>query len=241
MRAMEDKEDRTRLERLIAIDDRISNNRYPTMRALCQAFNVRPRTIYADIRLLRDRFGLDIRFDRFRKGYYNANPGKRIPIGDLAENDYVLLMTGCSALGSFFGTQILSTLRNAVTHMGKRLSFDVESDNVSFDRMFITTRTVPTNIDPDVLSTLCRAVLQSRNASIKMLGDSPVACTPFSFIETDNGWHLLALNLSTGQVEKCELAKITHCQLTEEHTKVDRSGLLDQFLAAHKDQSGCCR
>jgi predicted DNA-binding transcriptional regulator YafY len=231
---MEDKEDRTRLERLIAIDERISNNRYPTMRALCQAFNVRPRTIYADIRLLRDRFGLDIRFDRFRKGYYNANPGKRIPIGDLAENDYVLLMTGLSFLGSTFGNQIRSTLRNAVTYMGKRLSFELDNDEVSFDRMFITSRNTLANVDPDVLASLCRALLQHRNVMLKMLGEAPISCTPFSFIETDNGWQLLALNLSTGKVEQCELAKMTHCQVTEEQTKVDRSGLLDQFLATQK-------
>jgi predicted DNA-binding transcriptional regulator YafY len=83
-----DKDEKTRLERLVAIEERISNQKYPSMRALCQAFSVKPRTIYADIRLLRERFGIDIRFDRFRNGYFNASPGKRIPIGDLVEDDY---------------------------------------------------------------------------------------------------------------------------------------------------------
>jgi predicted DNA-binding transcriptional regulator YafY len=202
------------------------------MRALCQTFDVRPRTIYADIRLLRDRFGLDIRFDRFRKGYYNANPGKRIPIGDLAENDYVLLMISCSFLGSTFGNQIRSTLRNAVTHMGKRLSFEVERDEITFDQLFISSRHTLANIDADVLASLCRALLQSRNATLKMAGESSISCTPFSFVERQDGWHLLALNLATGRTEECDLAKITQCQVTEEHSNVDRKELLDQFLAA---------
>ncbi len=232
---MMDNEDRTRLERLVAIDERISSNKFPTMRVLCQSFNVRPRTIYADIRLLRERFGLDIRFDRFRNGYYNANPGKRIPIGDLAEDDYVLAITGCFMLGAAFGSQMQNALRNVVNQMGKRLPFEMMCSEGDFERIFIRTGLSSVNlseIDPEVLSHICRALLQNRVVEVEFKDGNKHVCTPFSFVEKEDGWHLIALDAESAQIGDHELLNISRCEVLEQQSKVERGPLLETFLAA---------
>jgi predicted DNA-binding transcriptional regulator YafY len=228
-----DKEDRTRLERLVAIDERVSSNRYPTMRVLCQAFNVRPRTIYADIRLLRERFGLDIRFDRFRNGYYNASPGKRIPIGDLIETDYILLIAGCLLLGSNFGNKMQPVVRNVMSHMGKRLTFDLLAEENEFERMFIRPSTSLSETDPAVLAEICRALLQNRVVELSLDGSaSPITCVPCSFNETANdGWQLLVVDSENAGLQVIDLTKITSCAVKDDQSKFKRKHILEQVLA----------
>ena len=58
---------RTRLERLLGIEEEIRSGRCPSLDSLCQLFSVKPRTIYEDIRILRERLGLKIQFDRAKK------------------------------------------------------------------------------------------------------------------------------------------------------------------------------
>lgn len=229
--AIIDKEDRTRLERLVAIDERISNNRYPTMKVLCQAFNVRPRTIYADIRLLRERFGLDIRFDRFRNGYYNANPGKRIPIGDLVEDDYLLAITGCFALSSIFGSQMETVLRQVVSQMGKRLTFELAPKEDDLGEIFIRSRPKIAEVDPTLMANLCRALLQNRLVEMRMHTGESTECVPCSFVEDEGGWWLLAHNPERSRIEKYELAKIAACEVKEQQSLVQRKDVLQQYLA----------
>jgi len=73
----------SRLERLIRIEQQINQLRYPGVETLCEMFAVKPRTLFEDIRLLKQHMGLAIQFDRNRGGYFNADPNKRLPAFDL--------------------------------------------------------------------------------------------------------------------------------------------------------------
>jgi predicted DNA-binding transcriptional regulator YafY len=225
-----DKDEKTRLERLVAIEERISNNQYPNMRALCQAFTVKPRTIYADIRLLRERFGIDIRFDRFRNGYYNANPGKRIPIGDLVEDDYLLMIAGCAILGASFGTRMKSALQSVVSNLGKRLSFGVQEHLNGF---VVKPNMGRSDYNPEVMVQLGKALLQNRAIELKVEGGSSHLCAPCALIEQQDSWYLLGYNLKDLSVEKHDLAKIAHCDVQEDVAEIDRKALVDKYLIEH--------
>jgi predicted DNA-binding transcriptional regulator YafY len=225
-----DKDEKTRLERLVAIEERISNNQYPNMRALCQAFNVKPRTIYADIRLLRERFGIDIRFDRFRNGYYNANPGKRIPIGDLVEDDYLLIIAGCAILSASFGTRMKSALQNVVSNLGKRLSFGVQEQLNGF---VVKPNMGRSDFNPEVMVQLGKALLQNRAIELKVEGGSPHLCAPCALIEQQDSWYLLGYNLKDSAVEKHDLSKIARCDVKDDVADIDRKALVEQYLVEH--------
>ncbi len=67
----------TRLERIIAIKAEIDRGRLPTVGKLCEMLEIKERTLYEDLRLMREQMGMDIRYDRFKEGYYNASPGTR--------------------------------------------------------------------------------------------------------------------------------------------------------------------
>lgn len=81
----------SRLERLLGMEHLIRKGAYPNVETLCQMFDVRPRSIYQDLRMLRQEAGLSIAFDRARNGYYIENPEKTLPAFELTQEELLSL------------------------------------------------------------------------------------------------------------------------------------------------------
>lgn len=103
----------TRLERLILIDAYIRAGDYPSIERLCRLFEVQPRTVYQDLKDLKERFHLDIRFDRYRNGYFSANNDQRLPPMALTEDELILLLAGMELLCQSGGASFRGSLAAA--------------------------------------------------------------------------------------------------------------------------------
>jgi predicted DNA-binding transcriptional regulator YafY len=66
-------------------------------------FEIKRRTLYQDIRELKDKLGMDIRFHKGRNGYYNASPRQELPAFQLTTEEYLLLLTGQQMLVHYGG------------------------------------------------------------------------------------------------------------------------------------------
>lgn len=117
-----------RLERLIGIQQEIARGRYPDVQRLCEQFEIQPRTLHEDIRLLREQLGLDIRHDRNRNGYYNASPNKALPMFDLTAGEVFALTLGKEMLAQYTGTSFHPILQTAVEKICQRLPEKVRID-----------------------------------------------------------------------------------------------------------------
>lgn len=104
----------SRLERLVSLDAHIRSGVLPGVEQLCRLFEVQPRTIYQDLKELRERFGLDIRFDRERNGYYNASPDKRLPSMAMTDEEVLLLIVASELLSFHGGPSFRGGLANAI-------------------------------------------------------------------------------------------------------------------------------
>jgi predicted DNA-binding transcriptional regulator YafY len=119
----------SRLERLISIEQQINQQRYPNVDKLCRMFNVKPRTVFDDIRLLKRSMGLNIRFDRLRNGYYNANPGSKLPPFELSNDEFYALVMAAESLidsGKIVPGVVESMLAKIIdrlpSHIGEQVS-----------------------------------------------------------------------------------------------------------------------
>ena len=117
-----------RLERLISLEQEISRGGYPDVKKLCDQFEIQPRTLYDDIRLLRETMGLDIQYDRFNNGYRNANPGKRLPQFELTVGEVLALTLGKDMLCNYSGTVFEPILQGALEKIYERLPDKVRVD-----------------------------------------------------------------------------------------------------------------
>lgn len=91
----------SRLERLLGMEHYIRKGTYPNVEALCQMFGVQPRTVYDDLRLLKQMVGLTIRFDRSHNGYYIENPEKALPSFELTDEELLGLALSKELLSAY--------------------------------------------------------------------------------------------------------------------------------------------
>lgn len=92
----------SRLERLILLDQELRRGLYPSVERLCRLLEVQPRTLFQDLKDLRERLGLDIVFDRTRGGYYNASPEKTLPTFSLTDQELFSVILGALLIHADF-------------------------------------------------------------------------------------------------------------------------------------------
>ncbi len=118
----------TRSERLIVMANEINGQRYPAVDHFCREFEVQPRTVYEDIRILKENMGLDVKYDRFNNGYFNANPAKKLPAFELTDGELFALLLGKEMLSQYTGTAFEQPLRTAIEKISQRLPERVQID-----------------------------------------------------------------------------------------------------------------
>jgi predicted DNA-binding transcriptional regulator YafY len=85
------------------IEKRISAGSYPSVNDLCSMFEIKPRTLHQDIRELKERLGVDIRFNKAKGGYYNASPLRQLPSFRLSTEEYLVLSIAQKMLAHYCG------------------------------------------------------------------------------------------------------------------------------------------
>jgi len=81
----------SQIERLYWIDREIREHRYPNARAVCDRFEVRPRTAYTDRDHLIQRLGAPLVFDRARGGWAYRDPTYVLPFLALTDREAAAL------------------------------------------------------------------------------------------------------------------------------------------------------
>ena len=127
----------SRLERLLEIEETIRTGCYPSLESLCQQFSVKPSTIYDDIRILRERLGLKIQFDRNRNGYFNADPSKRLPEFELTKSDMVLIVAALNLLSNWFGGEgTRAKIKNLINKIADRTNNNFRNEITLLESVF---------------------------------------------------------------------------------------------------------
>lgn len=181
----------SRLERLVSIDAYIRAGKYPSVQKLCEMFEVQPRTIYQDLRELREMFGLDIQYDRERNGYYNAAPSRQLPPLAMTYEEALLITLAIEMLASSFGP----SFRGALTRASEMVR---DTD----DERFIWMQDVVSMEDRaccevkcSVLVGILRAALKQKRASIVLNDGEPkkVVVIPLKVFYDSGHWYMLAM------------------------------------------------
>ena len=79
------------IERILYIDNKIRNNRYPSRKEVAEYFEVSIKTVERDISYLRDRLMAPISYDRAKGGYYYYKEGYFLPSIYMTESEALTL------------------------------------------------------------------------------------------------------------------------------------------------------
>lgn len=216
-------------ERIFSMCSIIQAGQYPSVQTFREMFEVSERTVHGDLAYLKDRLRMDLKFDKARKGYYNADPNWKMPPIDLTDGEVFALILGKEMLSQYAGTSFEPVLRGAIEKIASRLSDKVEVDlsQVQSVVQFHTNGVIP--ISRKLLLDLTEACEMQRAVDLTYSAASTGERTkrtvhPYRIIENRGCWYLVAY---------CELRNdLRHFALhrIEEHTVSDSKYPLNESL-----------
>jgi predicted DNA-binding transcriptional regulator YafY len=236
----------TRLERLLAIEDMIRKERYPSVDRLCDEFEVKARTVYEDLRMLREMRGLKILFDRARNGYYNSDPKQGLPSFELTQGEVFALTLGKEMLSQYTGTGFEPVLTSAIEKIVERLPDKIRMDvsDLKSAVMFDPVGVVP--ISRKMFCEMNAACEKHRCVDLKYYAASRDEVTerrvdPYKLLEHRDTWYLLAYCHTRKALRLFALHRVKEYTVTEEGFVPSEDIKADDwlelaFLLEHKDE-----
>lgn len=226
----------TRLERVYGIDAEIRRGTYPSVQKLCDMFEVQQRTLYDDIRFLRDRMGQDIVFDHSRAGYYNKSPDKSLPPFELTNAEVFALTIGKDMLSAYTGTSFEPILKSALEKIYQRLPGKVE---VNMEELRSMIRFKPNPLTPVNRKTFLdinRACEKNLPTELKYYAPSTDEVTertiyPHRLVEHQGLWYVIGYCTLRKDLRKFALHRIQHYHLLDARFEPISDQEIDSWLA----------
>lgn len=225
-----------RLERVCRIDAEIRRGTYPSVKKLCDMFEVQERTLYDDIRFLRDRMGLDIEFDRSKAGYFNKSPEKTLPSFELTNAEVFALTIGKDMLSAYTGTSFEPILKSALEKIYQRLPGKVEV-NIEELRSMIRFKPNPlTPVNRKAFLDLNRACEKNLPTELKYYAPSTDEVTertiyPHRLVEHQGLWYVIGYCTLRNDLRKFALHRIQHYHLHDARFEPIPDQEIDNWLA----------
>jgi len=101
-------------ERILKIDQLIRAHQYPNPETIAESFEVSVRTVYGDLRYLRDHLNAPISFDTAHGGWIYTESNFALPTIFLSEGDMLAVFIGIEVAERYAGTPYESMLKNSL-------------------------------------------------------------------------------------------------------------------------------
>lgn len=180
-------------------------------------FEVKARTVYADLKELKERAGLTIHFSRSFNGYFIEDPSARLLAFDLSEAEVVALIAAAHSLSAAAGSAYEQVLRSAIDKIVDRLP-DQMRERVVRERGVITFHSDRTGLwswsvflDLVTAATTRKKVELHLSASSKL--HSPIVVEPNLLVCTNDLWQLRTGGPAGMEHESIPLIEIKQCKI----------------------------
>jgi predicted DNA-binding transcriptional regulator YafY len=156
---------------------------------LCDAFQIKERTLFSDLRELKEELGVDIKFDRTRRGYYLASEQSDINFVTLTEESAVVLSAAFGLLSCYGGEELSTILKN---------QFDTEVEfclpgrlpNSKAHRQIIKIDASRDFVDKDIFVRLCLACLRQEALRISVENKEAIVRPKYLLLKNEQ-WKLV--------------------------------------------------
>jgi predicted DNA-binding transcriptional regulator YafY len=217
------------------MDGEIRKGYFPNVQKFCEMFEVKKRTVLEDIKVMKEGLGLEITYDRFHAGYYNANPKKELPSFQLTEGEIFALTLGKEMLSQYTGTSFEPILRSALDKIRERLPdrIDVDLDEVRSLIRFNAGPVIP--ISRKLFLELNQACEKTKSAHLEYYSASKDETTsrkvdPYRLLEYRSTWYLVAYCHLRKDMRLFAIHRIKDYSLTEEKFAAREGVDIDRWL-----------
>ena len=190
---------RNQLARIMEIDRQVRAGKYPNADSLARDLGVSRRVIFKDRAFMIDRLQAPLATDRRRGGWYYTEPTYTLPNLMITEGELLALFLSMELAQRYMGTAFQELLGSAVQKLQQAFKGDV---SVSLETLGAYYSFMPpplTEINPELLTTIYRAIRERRLLHICYLADKTGEITervvePYHLTNAKGAWYLLAFD-----------------------------------------------
>lgn len=199
------------LERILEMDRLIRDHQYPNPRSIAERFEVSIRTVYDDLRHLRDQLGAPVQFDKKQGGWFYTDPSSfALPAIFLSEGDMLAVFIGIEVAGRYAGTPYESMLKKSLDKIARALP-----DTVSLQLdQFASFATPPSlTVDEEKLNQLYDAVRRCQPVRMTYFTASSGKTAerqvdPYHLHHYNGEWYLIALDSKRREIRVFNVGRI---------------------------------
>jgi hypothetical protein len=159
----------SRMGRRIRMIRLVRGKSYPNIQDLCRELQVAERTLFNDIRDLKDDLGIEIQYDKSRRGYFLDSDAREMNFATLNEESAFVLMAALELVKCFCGEALAESLDSALRDEIILYLNDGLADRFQFPEI-IKCSCIGEGISRELFIGLCRACLR-RESVIVALGE----------------------------------------------------------------------
>jgi len=222
--------------RMMIIDQRIRQGRYPNASTLAAELQVSRKTVWRDIEFMRNFFKAPIEFDRKRNGYFYTEESYFLPAVSLTEGELITFFIAEKVLKQYAGTPYETVLKKAFTKIAAFLPDEVSIDLAQLDSAYSFDLGAISRVDLEIFQTLSRAVVegeqlemiyysQHRNVETQRVID------PYHLANIRGDWYLIAYCHTRKEIRMFALNRIRSLEPTGEIFSQPEEFSLEEYLA----------
>jgi predicted DNA-binding transcriptional regulator YafY len=228
---------RQQLERIMEIDRRIRDGKYPNPNQLAKDLEVSRRVIFVDRDFMITRLGAPIEFDRARGGWYYADETWVLPGIMITKGELLAFFLSVEVAKRYLGTGLEETLRSAVEKLSKNVkgSITVDLDTLRSHYSFSAPTLLTAN--EHALLDLHHAIAASNRVWMRYYTASRNEHTertvhPYHLSNIRGDWYLIAYDEFRKDIRNFSVGRIERWKLLAEKFRRDPEFSITRYMGA---------
>ncbi len=206
-------------KRLLFIDSRIREGRFPNCFSLAEEYEVSRKTIQRDIEYMRHMLGAPIKYSPKKRGYYYSEEQYRLPAMKIKESELFAIYLADKLLEQYEGTPIYEGLRSVFEKIEDSLPEPIAIDRAGEQGRFTVLPSFSTVIDPGIWQTVVAGLRQGRQLDVlyRTPGKGPTRrrIDPYHAVRYEGDWYLVGWCHLRGEIRTFSISRMLEARQTE--------------------------
>ena len=213
--------------RLLFIDRKIKEHKYPNCISLAGEWEVSDKTIQRDIEYLRDQLDAPIAYDHLKHGYFYTEPSFSLPAISISESDLFSVCVAQNVLSQFRNTPLFKKLSSVFEKIRDSLPDKTAVHPSWMDERILVFPEPATQVNAGIWDTLAKAIRDNRCLSIthtapgsKGVDGSPRTVDPYYLVNYKGEWYLSSFCHYRNSIRTFAVSRITKAAILDESFKM---------------------
>lgn len=206
--------------RLLFIDRKISDGKYPNCSSLAKEWEVSVKTIQRDLEYMRYQLDAPLEYSAKHRGYYYTEDNFKLPALSMKESDLFGMYLSEKLLVQYEGTPIHKSLCSVFKKIEQSLPDRIATDPAIDQEKFTVFPPFSTTVLPNVWNTMLDCLRSSKQVRVKYKspGKAPISRTidPYHGVRFEGDWYVVGRCYLRSEIRTFSMSRILSAKKTGE-------------------------